>query len=156
MKFATATPAPQPTSETYKKVAWAYAAVLVLMAVGQLFSFEKFIPLVHDYWLPGGNGTATLVASLIVTTEVFALPFLLSMPVSPLMRSVSLVCGLLAAALWVLLGLVAVVGDGAMVNSGMLGVKVAVPAGGAQLIAAIALAALATLSVRGLWPYGKK
>lgn len=156
MKFATAIPAPSPRSEMYKIVAWIYAGVLVLMAVGQLFSFEKFIPLLSDYWLPGGIGTATLIASLVVVSEVFALPFLLRMPVSVLMRSLSLACSLIAAGLWVFLGLVAVVGDTVMTNSGMLGLKVVIPPGSVQLIIAVALCVLAAVSARGLWPYGKK
>jgi len=156
MKFARALPAPSPKSETVKKVAWIYAALLVVMVVGQLFSFEKFIPLIADYWLPGGKGTTTLMAGLIVVSEVFALPFLLRMPLSPLMRWFSLGCGLLSAALWVILGLVAVVSGSGMTNSGILGVKVTVPSGGVQLLWAVALSILAVWSAWGLWPARRK
>lgn len=156
MKFAIATSAPPPCSLAYQIIAWVYAAVLVIMVVGQLFSFEKFIPLMYDYWLPGGNGTATLIASLVVVSEVFALPFLLRMPLSPLMRVVSMSCSLLAASIWVLLGVVAVAGNTAMENSGMLGVKVVVPSGMVQLGVAIMLGVLAAVSVRGLWPHHKE
>jgi hypothetical protein len=156
MKFARALPAPSPRSETAKKVAWIYAAVLVVMVVGQLFSFEKFIPLIAGYWLPGGNGATTLMAGLIVVSEVFALPFLLRMPLSPLMRWFSLGCGLVAAVLWVILGVIAVVSDNAMTNSGILGTKVTVPSGGAQLLWAVVLGVLAVWSAWGLWPADRK
>lgn len=156
MKFATAEPATTPRSPTAQRAAWAYTALLVVMVIGQLFGFEKFIPLIESYWLPGGHGTATLVACLIVITEIFALPFLLRMPLSPLMRWFSLACGVAAAALWVLLGLIAVLGTITMTNSGVLGVKVGVPSGGVQLLWALGMSALAAYSVWGLWPNRKK
>lgn len=155
MKFAVAERANEPSSQTFKVIAWVYAALLVVMVVGQLFSFEKFIPLLGDYWLPGGDGTATLLASLIVFFEVFSLPFLLRMPLSPLMRWFSLACGLLVAGIWVMLGIVAVMSDSTMTNSGILGVKVAVPFGDVQLAWAIAMTALALASTYGLWPLRK-
>lgn len=156
MKFAHATKAPTPRSETAKKVAWLYVAVLVIMVVGQLFSFEKFIPLMADYWLPGGHATATLIACVIVVGEVFALPFLLRMPLSLLMRWFSLGCGLLAAGIWVILGIVAIVGGGDVANSGVLGTKVTIPTGWAQLLWAFSLSILAVWSVWGLWPEPRK
>ncbi len=152
MKFATAQKAQEPRSHTVKVVAWVYAGLLVVMTVGQLFSFEKFIPLIRDYWLPGGDGTGTLVACLVVISQVFALPFLLRMPLSPLMRWFSLGCGIVASGLWVLLGIVAVAGDSAMTNSGVLGTKVAVPSGVLQLLWAMGMSALAAWSAWGLWP----
>lgn len=156
MTFATVATAPKPRTESAKIAAWIYAAVLVVMAVGQLFSFEKFIPLIEDYWLPGGHGTATLVAGLIAVCEVVALPFLLRMPLSPLMRWLSLACGIVVAITWTVLGIVAVASDGSMANSGILGTKVAVPFGWAQLVWALMLAVLAAWSVWGLWPTRKK
>ena len=156
MKFASALSAPKPRSQTYKMIAWIYAGVLVIMAVGQLFSFEKFMPLLNDYWLPGGVGTATLTASLIVFSEVFALPFLLRMPLSVLMRSLGMVCSLMAAGLWTFLGILAVMSDTAMSNSGMLGMKIVIPSGAVQLVFALMLCGLAIAAVRGLWPYSKK
>ena len=100
MAFTQSILAPQPRTKNSATVALLLAGILVIMAVGQLFSFEKFIPLIESYWLPGGHGTAVVVASLLVTAEVFALPFLLRMRLSTLMRIVSMVAGWLVVAGW--------------------------------------------------------
>lgn len=152
MKFAVAQKSLEPRNHTAKIAAWVYAGILVVMTLGQLFSFEKFIPLIRDYWLPGGEGTGTLVACLIVISQVFALPFLLRMPLSPLMRWFSLSCGVAAACLWLLLGTVAVVAENAMTNSGVLGMKIVVPSGAPQLLWAVGMSALAAWAAWGLWP----
>lgn len=156
MKKAIATIAPKPKSTIYRNIAWVYAAILTVMAVAQLFSFEKFLLLVQDYWLPGGYGTAMLTACLVVVCEVFALPFLLRMPLSQLMRWFSMGCAIVAALIWIMLALVSIAGDTAMTNSGMLGTKITVPVGGAQSALAIALLVLAALSSYGLWPTRNK
>lgn len=156
MKFAHAEHAIEPRTQTIKIVAWVFAALLVIMAIGQLFSFEKFIPLISEYYLPGGEGMATLVASLIVITEIFALPFLLRMPLSPLMRWFSLFCGFAASFIWLLLGFVALTGDVTTSNSGLLGVKVAIPTGWPQLIWSVVMTGLASYAAWGLWPHSKK
>lgn len=152
MKLAEAQYAAQPRSGRTKVVAWAYAAVLVVMTLGQLFSFEKFLPLIEGYELPGGIGMATLIACLAVTLQVFAVPFLLRMPLSPLMRWVSLGSGIAVALLWLVLGIVAVASTSDMTNSGVLGIKVVVPFGIVQLLWAVVLAVLAAWSTWGLWP----
>lgn len=144
--------AAQPRNQKAKIAAWVYAGILVVMAVGQLYSFEKFIPLIEGYSLPGGAGTATLVACLLVTFAVFALPFLLRMPLSPLMRWVSLVSSIAVALLWALLGIIAILSSNSMANSGLLGVKVEVPFGAIQLLWSVALLLLAAWSAWGLWP----
>jgi len=150
-----ALPADAPRSIIARNVAWVYATVLTCMAIGQLFSFEKFIPLVKEYQLPGGLGTATLVAGLIVVTEVFALPFLLRMRLSLLMRWVSLACSLMVPILWIVLSVTVLVVDGGPTNSGLLGTKLSVPAGWLQLVASIVLAGLAGFSFAGLRPSKK-
>lgn len=144
--------ASQPRNSTAVKVALVYATILVMMVVGQLFSFEKFLPLMQDYWLPGGKGTATLVACVIVFCEVFALPFLLRMALSPLMRWFSLVCAIVVPTIWLALAIVVLTTENAIMNSGMLGTKVVVPAGIAQLLLSLVLVALAAYSAWGLWP----
>lgn len=151
MKKIRAVAADEPRSVVARNIAWIYAAVLVVMVVGQLFSFEKFIPLIESYALPGGTRTALLVAGLIVTTEVFALPFLLRMPVSPLMRWLSLLCGAVAAAMWLGLAIFAMMSAQSLDNSGMLGTKIAIPAGFVQLCLSGILAVLAAMSIIGLW-----
>jgi hypothetical protein len=151
--FATATNTPKPRTRLAAKVGLVYAVILIVMVVGQLYAFEKFIPLISDYWLPGGQGMATLLAGVVVTTEVFALPFLLRMRLSPLMRWFSLVCGVLVAVIWLKLAFVTIFETTAITNSGMLGAKVGIPAGVVQLVLSLILLGLAAWSAYGLWPY---
>lgn len=152
MKKVVATEAPQPRSELAKRLAWVYVAILVVMAVGQLYAFEDFAPLIADYELPLGGG----VAAVIVVLEVFALPFLLRMRLSPLMRLVSLGCSLAAAAVWVKLSLWAILTDHMLANSGLLGTKVAIPAGQVSLLLSSVLLLLAAYCALGLWPIKRK
>jgi hypothetical protein len=156
MKTVVAEEAAPARSEPVKITALVFAGILIVMAIGQLFSFEKFIPLIGDYMLPGGERTATIIASLIVISEVFALPFLLRMRLSPLMRWVSLSFNLAIVTIWLLLGLTVMVGNIDLSNSGLIGTKVAIPGGLIQMIVTSILTALAVLSIWGLWPRNKK
>jgi hypothetical protein len=152
MKKITAVEASKPRSESAKIAGWVYTAILVVMALGQLYAFEKFIPLVAEYGLPGGESTATLYASLIVILEVLALPYLLRMRVSPLFRWMSLVCSVAIAGVWIKLALWAHYTDAVVENSGLLGTKVNVPVGAVSLLASVGLLALALYCAWGLWP----
>lgn len=153
MVLAKASEAPKPRAAIYQKVAWAYAALLVVVVLAQLFAFEKFIPILRDYHLPGGEGTATLAATIIVIVEVFALPFLLRMPLSPLMRWCSAVFAVLVPVSWLLLGIVAAVNG--LTDGGMLGAKVDTPPV-AMIGVSLVLALLAGLSIWGLTTPTKK
>ena len=148
MTFAKAVVAPEPRNDLVKKGAWVYAALLVLLAIGQLYAFEKFIPLIQAYGLPGGQGATTVFAAVIVVAEVFALPFLLRMPLSPLMRLMSAFFGVLVPAIWLVLSLIALI-NGGIENGGILGAKVTVGAT-TQAIIALVLTALAGWSLWGL------
>jgi hypothetical protein len=154
MKFAIAEKAPPARSQLGQIVAWIYAAVLVVMAVGQLFAFEKFLPLMENY--QQGHATATFIACLIVITEIFALRFLLRMPLSLLMRRLSIACAISVPILWLKLSAIALLSDATTMNSGLLGTKVTVQAGGLQLTISIILFILAIWSIYGLWPVKKK
>ncbi|USN96964.1 MAG: hypothetical protein H6797_02110 [Candidatus Nomurabacteria bacterium] len=152
VQLAHATKALAPRSDVVRNAAWVYAAVLTVMAVAQLFAFEDFVPMMANYSLPGGHGTAILFACLIVFTEVFAVPFLLRMPLSQLMRWVGLACSVLAPLMWVKLAVVGIVGGSTVVNSGLLGTKVTIHAGVLSLIVSIVLLALSMWTAWGLWP----
>lgn len=150
MKFATAEKAPAPRWRIAVVVAWTYAAVLVVMVLSQLFAFEDFIPLMDT-----DHKVAVIASCLIVFAEVFALPFLLRMPLSPLMRWMSLVCSVLVPTVWLKLAIAAQIND-VTTNSGMLGVVLDVPTGTPSLIFALILVMLAAGSVWGLWPRNRK
>jgi hypothetical protein len=121
MKKIVATKAPKFRSETARRLAWAYAVTLIVMAVGQLFAFEKFIPLLQGYQLPGGYGTAATIGSVVVFTEVFALPFLLGMSLSSLMRAMSKAFGVIVPSVWLVLAVHAYITNIIPDNGGMFG-----------------------------------
>lgn len=155
MKFARAEPAPAPKTDTVPRVALFYAAILLVMAVAQLFSFERFIPLIEGFGLPGGRATAALVAGTVVIVEVFALPFLLRMKLSPLMRATSMVCGWLAVAVWLKLAIWVNIMVGGGGTIGFLGPDIILPVGWWSVPCVIALGILAAWASWGMWPLGK-
>lgn len=151
--FAKIEVAPEPRSDTSKKIAWFLVGILLVMALTQLVGFEKFIPLIETYDLSGGESTAIIVASLIVISEVFALPFLLRMPLSKLMRLLSMICAVIAPLTWLCLTLWGVLSSAPISNLGMFGSYVSIPVGWAAVFMSGAIAVLAAWSVWGLWPF---
>lgn len=144
--FVKSTPAPVAKSSETKQIAILYAGLLTLMAVTQLFTFDTFIELFSDVNLP------IVLAPLIVAAEVFALPFLLRMQVSPAFRWVSMVCGWFVAAAWIIVSSI-VVSFGLDVETvGFLGTLVDLSPGWWALLMSVAFAILATWASWGLWP----
>lgn len=92
--------APTAKMLSISRVAFLLAVLLSAMVIAQLFHYEKFIPLVETYNLPGGIFAAHLFAAIIVVLEVAALPFLLRMRLSHAMRFISMVSGWLVVILW--------------------------------------------------------
>ena len=143
-----ATKAPMPKTRDAKRIAIFYAGILLVMAVAQLFTFDTFLVFFADFGLPGG----TQFAYFLVTTEVFALPFLLRMSVSPAFRWVSMVCGWLAAGIWLGITVWLSSHDG-MVNSvGFLGTVVDIIPGAWAVFMSIAFVLLAAWASWGMWP----
>jgi hypothetical protein len=103
------------------------------MATAQLFSYEKFPSVMSGYWLLGDQATVHLFAAGIVSSEVFALPFLLRMKVSPLMRALSMVCSGVVAITWLVVSLWAVTTVNGLTNGGLLGATVRIAPGIIQL-----------------------
>jgi hypothetical protein len=98
--FVSATPAPEARTKNSRSISIFYAAILVSMIVAQLFTFEAFIEHLTTLDMPGGRQAAYFLAAFVVVVELFALPFLLRMSLSPAFRYVSLVCGWLVSMLW--------------------------------------------------------
>jgi hypothetical protein len=157
MVFATAEKALKPRSEQAKIVAWVLAGLLVVMVIAQLYAFEDFIPLISINYFPSSSyGLASLVGCLIVLCEVFALPFLLRMALSPLMRWFSLVCSVAAPLLWLGLTFFAIISNQFVDNYGLLGSKVHLHTGWVALVVATVLSMLALWSAWNLLPSRKK
>lgn len=152
--FVLATDAKRPKSQLVTVASLVLAAIFIVLSVSQLFTYEDFPSILGDYWLPGDAVGAHLTAALLVTTEVFALPFLLRMRLSPLMRFVSLLCGWLATIAWLKLSLWAVLTTNALTNGGLLGATIRLSPGWWQVIFSALLLGLVGYVSYGLWPSG--
>lgn len=150
-----ATPAPAPKTDNIRGVSLLLAAIILLMAVAQLFSYEKFPDLIGSFWLPGGDFTAKLLAAVIVIVDVFALPFLLRMRLSPLMRVVSMVCGWLVVAIWFALSLWVNLATTGATNAGLLGATVSLPVGWWMVSLLAGVGVLTGWTSWGMWPLDK-
>jgi len=150
------TNAKKPKTLESQKVAYMYAFILIIFALSQLFNFNDFLALLESFWLPGGNVTADLLGAIIVVSEVFALPFLLGMQLSPLMRVMSMVLGWLAPIMWLKLSLWLVLTVNAVSNIDFLGTIVQLAPGWWAVFFSIALGILAAWASWGLWPGKRK
>lgn len=101
------------------------------MVATQLFGYETFVTVFH------AGDWDRVVAAWIVTMEVAALPYLLSMRLSILARFVSKVAGWSAALVWIVLSAVMPAG----INSGFFGTVITVsggfPVGGMTILLCI-------------------
>ncbi len=148
-----ATSAKKPKTRESQQVAYAYAAVLVILVLAQLFTFEKFLILLESFWLPGGKPTAYLLGSIIVVCEVMALPFLLRLKLSPLMRITSMALGWLVPIIWLLLTLWLLFTVNAVSNIGLLGTTVKLIPGWWAVFFCVAIGMMAAWASWGLWPF---
>jgi hypothetical protein len=102
---------------------YAAAVILALFAIIHLFRIDTLVPIV-DNALPGGTGIAGTFVVFIVLAEVFALPFLLRVKLSPLAHICSGFLAVLAPLMWTLLAIWSFTGD---FSIGQLGEFVHVP-----------------------------
>lgn len=151
-----ATPAKAPRTRDSQTITYFYAAILVVFVLAQLFTFDNFLPLLAGFNLPGGDTTAYLLGGVIVASEVFALPFLLNMSLSPLMRVVSMGLGWLVPFIWFLLILWLNINIGSTSNVGFLGTIAHLSCGPWAILISLALGILAAWSSYGLWPGRRK
>jgi len=150
--FVSATPAATPKSKDVKRISIFFAGVLVVMAVAQLFTFEEFLALVEDFVLPGGAVFAHVFTAVLILAEVFALPFLLRMSLSPLFRWVSIASGWIAASLWIFIAIWLAIHPGYVTNIGYLGTVAEIMPGWWAVFMSIALGILSTWASWGMWP----
>jgi hypothetical protein len=154
--FIQPTVAPTSKSPLTEKVAMLLAGVFVLLAVGQLFSFEDFPAVIETWHLPSvGPAAAVLLAAIVVVLEVLAIPFLLRMRLSPAMRLVSMVSGWLAGVWWLLVAIWQNT-TGAAASVGLLGATVQLPAGWWSVFLVVAVGVLIVWASWGLWPVRRR
>jgi hypothetical protein len=154
-QFFKSTSALKPRTRDSEQVAYLYAFILTVLVLCQLFTFDKFLVLLEGYNLTGGQLMAHIVGSLIVVSEVFALPFLLGLKLSLLMRVISMVCGWLVPLLWFILSLWLVTVAPYVQNVGFLGTVTDLIPGWWTVYISFALGVLAAWTSWGLWP-GKR
>ena len=154
--FVKATPAKKPKTRDAQQIAYLYAFILVVFVVTQLFTFSDFLRLLESFWLPGGTTIAYLLGGIIVVSEVFALPFLLGMSLSPLMRVVSMVLGWLVALIWIKLALWLMLTVNAVSNIGYFGTMIRLTPGWWAVFFGIALGILTAWASWGMWPFVTK
>lgn len=151
--FVQATPAPTPKTKDVQRIALFYAIILVVMVVAQLFTFDDFLKLMTSFGFDGGIRLAHFTAAILVTAEVFALPFLLRMSLSPAFRFLSMLCGWLVALIWLKITILLVIQDGISNNVGFLGTAVNTMPGWWAIVMSIIFGILAAWASWGMWPY---
>jgi hypothetical protein len=154
--FVQATKASQPETKNAQTIGLVVAGVFIVMAVAQLFTFEKFPAVIANMWLPGGDQWAPVRAALIVIFEVFAIPFLLRMQLSPLMRVCSMILGWVVIAGWLVATLWENLSGDVISNSGLLGATMHLPNGWWSVFLVIALGVLTGWASWGMWPLRQK
>lgn len=156
--FVQATSAPDLKTKNTRVVSMLLAVIILVMVVAQLFSYDKFIPLLEAFLLPIGEVGIRVLGALIVITEVLALPFLLRMRLSPAMRFMSMVSGWVALTIWLILQILLnshrflAIGATPTSNAGLLGASVSVTVGWWSVFVMAALIVLAVWSAWGMWP----
>lgn len=146
------TAASKPKTKGVQQIAIFYAAIIVGMVIAQLFTFDTFVLLVKEFNFPGGVRSAAFLSALIGIAEVFALPFLLRMPLSQAFRWVSMVSGWLVAGLWLCVSVGLVLQGSSVNNVGFLGTVIAITPGWWAIFISLVFGVLAARASWGLWP----
>lgn len=121
--LGSSTSAPQPRRQYGPLVGYLAAFLLILFALVHLFRIDTFIPEL-TYALDLSQELAIYLALFVVVGEVFALPVLLRMSMSPLARLVS---GFLAGAVPLVWLMISVVSLGNGISTAQLGEFYALP-----------------------------
>lgn len=145
-----------PKSSDSKKAAYLFSAILVIFALGQLFTFNDFLDLICGYRLIGGVFVGRLFGGLLVIFEVFALPFLLGMRLNQTFRIISMIMGWLASLGWLKLSIWLNISVNSVNNVGFLGTKIQLVPGLWAISFSFALCILSAWASWGLWPILKK
>jgi hypothetical protein len=147
-------PAPKNVSVWYSGIA--LAAIFILLAVSQLYSYEDYPDVIASLGLYGGRFSADLYAALFVVGEVVAVPFLLSMRLSCAMRIVSMMAGWGVVAAWAFISVLTTVTANAITNVGVLGATIPVAPEWWMVVVWIVIAMICAWISWGMWPLGRK
>jgi|GEM_PF-2918229 len=118
------------------------AFVFTSMLLAQLYTFDRF-PEVLASTLSLQVELASVLCGVIVLTELLALPFLLNIPLTKLMRLVSAACGFIVLGFWTYVVICTLGTSDIMHNTAIAGDTALIPSGGWLLFF---LAGLATIA----------
>ena len=109
---------PEPIAKTYQIISYGLGLFAAGIAVVQMVSFEEFASALQDYGL-GINSIA--LAIMLIALEIFSVPFLFRLSLSPLARLLSALCVVLLPCAWTLLTALALTSHANVPNAGYLG-----------------------------------
>ncbi|HEY1085526.1 MAG TPA: hypothetical protein VGE34_02245 [Candidatus Saccharimonadales bacterium] len=101
----------------------AVALFFIVMLTSQLFSFEQMPKLIADVFSLQ-EGLGLLIAASLAIAMLLSLPFLLAMPISPLMKNVGKVLSVVVILFWIAVGVQTSVVFVLDQNVGLLGSKI--------------------------------
>ncbi|HWT39813.1 MAG TPA: hypothetical protein VN081_00875 [Dongiaceae bacterium] len=146
------TPAPIPKTPAAKQIGILYTILLTAMAVGQLFNFPAFVVLFNSFAFPFPGWFNAMLPAFLIASEVFAIPFLLRMQLSPAFRWFSLFLGFLTAIIWLFVALWVITYYPLAKTIGFLGTDVHLVPGWWAVCMSLAFGILAVWAAWGLWP----
>lgn len=152
MKLATAQFPKNKVGESVIIFTYILTALISLMVVSQLMTIEKLLPIMESYQLPGGSSAVKVLVFSMATSGVFALPFLLRMRLSPLLRIVSAAQLNIYGLIWLALGVWVTFQDPPLAGTGIFGSLLASIPDGVVLPLGIVLTScsvLTTVLLRG-------
>lgn len=149
--FVQPTEPPRPNSTSTGYIAITLAAIFVLLAVAQLYSYEDFPNIITSMGLPGGRFFANVYAALLVTGEVVAIPFLLSMRLSPAMRALSMIAGWCVIVAWLFVSFYINMTTNAITNGGVLGATIPLSPGWWMVATWLVMAGMCTWVSWNMW-----
>ncbi|HKX24453.1 MAG TPA: hypothetical protein VJM46_04390 [Candidatus Saccharimonadales bacterium] len=119
IEFAKSTKPPE-AEQQFRVIGYGLGLIATGMAVAQMVSFEEFVAALRDYALTGERGAVALAIALI-SLEVFSVPFLFRLSLSPLARLLSALFVVIAPCVWAVLVFAALMGDVQVPNAGLFG-----------------------------------
>ena len=111
------------------------SCMIVAMLAGQLFGYEDFSMALSLVMTTNDAQLLGVIAAAIVIAELMALPFLLAMYISKLMRAMSAMLGFAVAGFWLLISLT----NAHVENSAMFSSSLVLPGGIVAMIWALLL-----------------
>ncbi|MGH7196627.1 MAG: hypothetical protein ACREGJ_02555 [Candidatus Saccharimonadales bacterium] len=143
----TATPAPKVKNTRLLVIVYAYALLVSVMALAQLMSFEEFIVVNASYLnIDQSDPWAAIATIRFIGIGVFAIPFLLRLPLSPLARWFSALFALTLPFFWLFTMGQAMLRGFSVANVGFFGDFLTQPLGWLTVFEGIALATLGVVS----------